>query len=109
MSFRRRITIAAAAAVAVAVVLASILTYVLTSDQLHSQVDAQLRHRARATSGLVRALDTKGLGGAAFRRRAQQRLAEERALGSPSPGVVAARPAGPGHQRKRASGSRAGN
>jgi two-component system sensor histidine kinase MprB len=71
MSFRRRITIAAAAAVAVAVVLASILTYVLTSDQLHSLLDSQLRHRAGATSGLVRALDTKGVGGAAFRRRAR--------------------------------------
>jgi two-component system sensor histidine kinase MprB len=109
MSFRRRITIVSAAAVAVAVVLASILTYVLTSDQLHSQVDAQLRHRARATSGLVRALNTKGLGGAAFRRRAQQRLAEERALGTPPPGVVAARPTGTGHQRKGATGARAGN
>jgi two-component system, OmpR family, sensor histidine kinase MprB len=71
MSFRRRITIAAAAAVAVAVVLASILTYVLTSDQLHSQVDSQLRHRGGATSGLVRALKAKGLGGAEFRRRAR--------------------------------------
>jgi len=71
MSFRRRITIAAAAAVAVAVVLASILTYVLTSDQLHSQVDSQLRHRAGASSGLVREVETKGLGGAAFRRRAR--------------------------------------
>jgi two-component system sensor histidine kinase MprB len=71
MSFRRRITIVSAAAVAVAVVLASILTYVLTSDQLHSQVDTQLRHRGGATSGLVRAIETKGLGGAAFRRRAR--------------------------------------
>ncbi len=109
MSFRRRITIASAAAVAVAVVLASILTYVLTSDQLHSQVDAQLRHRARATSGLVRALDAKGLGGAAFRRRAQQRLAEERALGTPPPGVVAARPAATGHRGKGATRAGAGN
>jgi two-component system sensor histidine kinase MprB len=71
MSFRRRIAIAAAVAVAVAVVLASILTYALTSDQLHSQIDTQLRHRARATSGLVRALDAKGLGGTVFRRRAR--------------------------------------
>ena len=39
MSFRRRITLVSAAAVAIAVVLASLLTYVLTSNQLHSQVD----------------------------------------------------------------------
>jgi two-component system, OmpR family, sensor histidine kinase MprB len=52
MSFRRRITIASAAAVAIAVVLASLLTYVLTSHQLRSQIDAQLHHRAREASGL---------------------------------------------------------
>ena len=39
MSFRRRIALASAAAVAIAVVLASLLTYLLTSNQLHSQVD----------------------------------------------------------------------
>jgi two-component system, OmpR family, sensor histidine kinase MprB len=48
MSFRRRITIVSAAAVAVAVVLASLLTYVLTSDQLHRQVDEQLHNRGHA-------------------------------------------------------------
>ncbi len=46
MSFRRRITLASAAAVAIAVVLASLLTYLLTSHQLRGQVDAQLRSRA---------------------------------------------------------------
>ena len=46
MSFRRRITLASAAAVAIAVVLASLLIYVLTSHQLHGQVDTQLRNRA---------------------------------------------------------------
>ncbi len=46
MSFRRRITIVSAAAVAVAVVLASLLIYVLTSDQLHRQVNTQLSNRA---------------------------------------------------------------
>ncbi|HEX3391483.1 MAG TPA: HAMP domain-containing protein, partial [Solirubrobacteraceae bacterium] len=46
MSFRRRITLAAAAAVAVAVVLASLLTYLLASHQLHKQVDEQLRSRS---------------------------------------------------------------
>ncbi len=57
MSFRRRIALASATAVAVAVVLASLLIYVLTSNQLHSQLDAQLRDRGRGVGGLVRLLD----------------------------------------------------
>jgi two-component system sensor histidine kinase MprB len=109
MSFRRRITIAAAVAVAVAVVLASILTYALTSNQLHSQIDTQLRHRARATSGLVRALDSQGLAGAAFTRRAQLRIAAERVLGSPPGGAAGAQTGGAGHRGRAGSGSRTGN
>ena len=110
MSFRRRITIAAAAAVAVAVVLASILTYALTSDQLHKQIDTQLRHRALAASGLVRALDSKSLTGTAFTRRAQLRIAAERALGSPPGGAAAAQTGGTRPRGGRTgSGSRAGN
>jgi two-component system, OmpR family, sensor histidine kinase MprB len=54
MSFRRRITFVSAAAVAIAVVLASLLVYVLTADQLHSQVDNQLRNRAHETNRLKR-------------------------------------------------------
>ena len=54
MSFRRRITLASAAAVAIAVVLASLLVYVLTANQLHSQVDNQLRNRAHETRRLQR-------------------------------------------------------
>lgn len=46
MSLRRRIMLASAAAVAVAVVLASVLVYVLTSNQLHHQIDTQLRARS---------------------------------------------------------------
>ena len=46
MSFRRRITLLAAAAVAVAVLLASALTYLLVGHQLRGQVDTQLRDRA---------------------------------------------------------------
>jgi two-component system sensor histidine kinase MprB len=46
VSFRRRITLVSAAAVAIAVVLASGLTYLLTSQQLRGQVDAQLSSRA---------------------------------------------------------------
>jgi two-component system sensor histidine kinase MprB len=60
VSFRRRITIVSAAAVAVAVVLASLLTYVLTSDQLHRQVDTQLHNRGREAARLVRFLRTGG-------------------------------------------------
>jgi two-component system, OmpR family, sensor histidine kinase MprB len=45
MSFRRRITLVSAAAVTIAVVLASVLTYLLVSHQLHSQIDSQLTSR----------------------------------------------------------------
>jgi two-component system, OmpR family, sensor histidine kinase MprB len=59
MSFRRRITLASAAAVAIAVVFGSLLTYVLTSHQLRSQIDTQLQHRAREASGLERFLSAR--------------------------------------------------
>jgi two-component system, OmpR family, sensor histidine kinase MprB len=45
VSFRRRITLASALAVAIAVVLGSMVTYVLTANELRGQVDAQLRNR----------------------------------------------------------------
>jgi two-component system sensor histidine kinase MprB len=54
VSFRRRIALAAAAAVAIAVVLASLLVYLLTANQLHSQVNNQLRSRAHETRRLQR-------------------------------------------------------
>jgi two-component system, OmpR family, sensor histidine kinase MprB len=54
MTFRRRIALVSAAAVAVAVVLASVLVYVLTANQLHSQVDNQLRNRAHEIDRLQR-------------------------------------------------------
>ena len=54
MSFRRRITLASAAAVAIAVVLASLLVYVLTGNQLNTQVDNQLRAHAHETNRLKR-------------------------------------------------------
>jgi two-component system, OmpR family, sensor histidine kinase MprB len=57
VSFRRRITFVSAAAVAIAVVLASLLTYLLTSHQLHSQVDAQLHNRGRESTRLLRFLN----------------------------------------------------
>lgn len=68
MSFRRRIALLSAASVAVAVVLASVLTYVLASRQLHSQVDAQLRARDRG-AGLLRALRSAGAPDGPPRRR----------------------------------------
>ncbi len=61
MSFRRRITLLAAAAVAVAVVLASALTYVLVSHQLHGQVDAQLRDRSYNVASRIRREAAEGL------------------------------------------------
>jgi len=54
MSFRARITLAAAVAVAAAVVLASALAYILVGDQLRSSVDTQLRHHIDALSGVSR-------------------------------------------------------
>jgi two-component system sensor histidine kinase MprB len=54
VSFRRRITIVSAAAVAVAVVLASLLVYVLTSEELHNQVDAQLSNRGHDATRVLR-------------------------------------------------------
>ncbi|MCW3026120.1 MAG: integral rane sensor signal transduction histidine kinase [Solirubrobacterales bacterium] len=56
MSFRRRIAIASASAVAVAVLLASLLVYLLTSQQLRSQVDSQLRSRGRNAQQVLRFL-----------------------------------------------------
>jgi two-component system sensor histidine kinase MprB len=47
VSFRRRITLAAATAVAVAVAIASLLTYVLVRDQLRGEIDSSLRSRAQ--------------------------------------------------------------
>ena len=57
MSFRRRITLVSAAAVAIAVVLASLLVYVLTSQQLHSQIDSQLRNRGHEAGRVLRFLN----------------------------------------------------
>src|SRR5690348_8812739 len=45
LSFRARLTLAAAGAVAVVVVVASAVAYVLVKDQLRGEVDASLRER----------------------------------------------------------------
>jgi len=65
MSFRRRLTIVAAAAVAIAIAIASVLVYALTSNQLHSQVDSQLRERAHAADRLLHLLESVPNGTAA--------------------------------------------
>jgi two-component system, OmpR family, sensor histidine kinase MprB len=105
MSFRRRITLVSAAAVAIAVVLASILTYMLTAHQLHSQVDTQLRERGIKAIAHVRAIDAKGLGGRAASRHAQ-RLAAERAAYRTSLGAATG---AHGHSTSTAGSSRPGN
>jgi|HubBroStandDraft_6_1064221.scaffolds.fasta_scaffold36933_2 two-component system sensor histidine kinase MprB len=96
MSFRRRITIVSAAAVAVAVVLASVLIYALTSQQLHNQVDSQLRNRGREATSLLKYLDRHGVRSRTVASRAALGLA----LG-PEP----ARPA----RRARERAARAGH
>jgi two-component system, OmpR family, sensor histidine kinase MprB len=46
MSFRARLTVAAAAAVAVAIALASALVYVIVRDELRGEIDSSLEERA---------------------------------------------------------------
>jgi two-component system sensor histidine kinase MprB len=72
MSFRRRIALAAAAAVTVAVVLASLLTYILTSNQLHSQVDEQLSNRAHTAGRLERYLKPGDVSTRAAKRESER-------------------------------------
>ena len=104
MSFRRRITIVSAAAVAIAVVLAAILTYVLTSEQLHNHVDMQLRAKAAAAARRLHTLEASGRGGLAFQRRAKLRAEVEKALGAALP---AGHPsASAGHPSASAGGAR---
>jgi two-component system sensor histidine kinase MprB len=87
MSFRRRIALVSAAAVAIAVVLASLLTYVLTSDQLHSQVDTQLTNRGREARGLARLVNQSASGSAADARvQGLEPLGSLRALSRTLPG-----------------------
>jgi two-component system, OmpR family, sensor histidine kinase MprB len=85
VSFRRRITLASAAAVAVAVVLASMLTYVLTSHQLHTQVDSQLQNRGHEASRLLAFLNSHGVSTGSVNGSAPFGL---------SVGVLSARPSG---------------
>ncbi len=93
MSFRRRITFASTAAVAVAVLLASALVYVLTSNELHRQIDDQLRNRSdnlrliehhplRSRDGL---LDALGDHSAKAQQLLESAPAQPEALGNVSP------------------------
>ncbi len=54
MSFRRRLTLACAAAVALAVVAAAALTYVLVRDQLRGQIDSSLRQATQMAEAMPR-------------------------------------------------------
>jgi two-component system, OmpR family, sensor histidine kinase MprB len=72
MSFRRRIALAAAAAVTIAVVLGSLLTYLLTSNQLHSQVDEQLANRAHTAGRLERYLKPGAVSERAAKRESER-------------------------------------
>ena len=60
MSFRTRLTLAAAAAVAVAIVLASAVTYALVRSELRSQVDETLQSRAETLPRLRLLGDPRG-------------------------------------------------
>jgi two-component system, OmpR family, sensor histidine kinase MprB len=52
VSFRRRLTLACAAAVALAVVAAAALTYVLVRDQLRGQIDSSLRQATQMAEAM---------------------------------------------------------
>jgi two-component system sensor histidine kinase MprB len=62
MTFTRRLTLVAAAAVAVIAVLGSVLTYVLVRGELRGEVDRSLRGSGRATQRLSTNLPPRGVG-----------------------------------------------
>jgi two-component system sensor histidine kinase MprB len=62
MTFTRRLTLVAAAAVAVIAVLGSVLTYVLVRGELRGEVDRSLRGSGRATQRLSTNLPPPGVG-----------------------------------------------
>jgi two-component system, OmpR family, sensor histidine kinase MprB len=94
VTFRRRITLVSAAAVAVAVVLASLLTYVLTSHQLHSLLDTQLRNRGHEVPALRHYLNSGRPQAGALSDRARLGLGD----GVPTPPTQ--RPAGSSGKRR---------
>jgi len=59
MSFRRRVVLLAAGAVAAAVLIASAVVYVVTSNELHGQLDASLR--AKVTPGGAKAVQLRSV------------------------------------------------
>jgi len=61
MTFTRRLTLVAAAAVAVIAVLGSVLTYVLVRGELRGEVDRSLRGSGRAAQRLSGAGVPRGL------------------------------------------------
>ncbi|HEV7362787.1 MAG TPA: HAMP domain-containing sensor histidine kinase [Solirubrobacteraceae bacterium] len=62
MTFTRRLTLVAAAAVAVIAVLGSVLTYVLVRGELRGEVDRSLRGSGRATQRLSMNFPPRGVG-----------------------------------------------
>jgi len=90
MSFRRRLTLACAAAVAVAVVLAAALTYWFVRDTLRGQIDDSLRN-ARAFSVAVSPSGADRFEGIA---QAGVRLESSSPLEGPVPFVQALAPGG---------------
>ena len=91
MTFRRRITLVSATAVAVAIALASILVYILTSQQLHRQVDAAAARPQphRRLPAQPRAEDTTRCGRGALRPPAPRAGAFATATGSGAPAPFA--------------------
>jgi len=61
MTFTRRLTLVAAAAVAVIAVLGSVLTYVLVRGELRSEVDRSLRGSARVVQRISGAVPPRGV------------------------------------------------
>jgi two-component system sensor histidine kinase MprB len=59
MSFRRRVVLLAAGAVAAAVLIASAVVYVVTSNELHGQLDDSLR--AKVTPGAAQAVQLRSV------------------------------------------------
>jgi two-component system, OmpR family, sensor histidine kinase MprB len=94
VSFRRRITLVSAAAVAIAVVLASLLVYMLTSEQLHNQVDKQLASRA----AVLRLAPAGRVGTESSRQALLELLGRQSAARAPQDGAAAPGAETPGAQ-----------
>ena len=77
MTFTRRLTLAAAAAVAVVAVLGSVLTYVLVRNELRGEVDRSLRASGRRESWRGRVHLVHAVSFQAAARARKRRLSSE--------------------------------